>query len=139
MFWIDSETPTLILQGFTNIAIKLGMLGAKPENHEENKRQVLYWLRSTTLPWLIVFDNVETRESLTDYWPESVCGSILIIARDSSASRSLVNKSCQIPALSALLEVICFMALVGILDTMFDNLSATKLHLELGFCSLPDK
>jgi hypothetical protein len=100
VFWINAELPMDILKGFTKIAMELNMRGVKPDTHEQNKIQVLFWLERTDVPWLLIFDNVENPVHLKSCWPNSACGSVLITARDSVLSVDLNETRMQVPSMT---------------------------------------
>jgi NB-ARC domain len=48
ILWIHSDTSLAIEQSFTDLAVRLQLLGANPGNHTENKIRVLTWLQQTS-------------------------------------------------------------------------------------------
>lgn len=50
--------------------------------------------------WLLIFDNVESSESLQDYWPSSSTGTILVTCRSISVAAELTENDLEIKALS---------------------------------------
>jgi hypothetical protein len=47
IFWVHGEKPASLRQSFTDIAIKLRLPNAGPQNHDENLELVLEWFQST--------------------------------------------------------------------------------------------
>lgn len=47
MFWVYSERLVTIRQSFTDIALRLELADARPEDHDENHSLVLNWLQHT--------------------------------------------------------------------------------------------
>lgn len=47
MFWIASEKEVTIRQSFTDIAVRLKLSGAWPQDHDQNRTLVLDWLQTT--------------------------------------------------------------------------------------------
>ena len=102
IFWVQADEPGKLSQGFTTIAIELGLAdGVLQDSRDEivTKNMVLQWLANPRAgpdlesathgpaKWLIIFDNVDSPDVLNDYWPQSETGSgsILITARDPAA------------------------------------------------------
>ncbi|KAF2227803.1 hypothetical protein BDZ85DRAFT_254903 [Elsinoe ampelina] len=104
IFWLDAEQLTTLLDGFSRIAVALGLIR---ENSADARDQVLVrelvqgWLanpvrsRSTAdttaqslARWLLVFDNVESQDTLMEFWPSaSSTGAILVTSRDTRATK----------------------------------------------------
>ncbi|OQU99113.1 hypothetical protein CLAIMM_04795 [Cladophialophora immunda] len=76
------QTSTAIAQSFSEIAIRLQIPNAKPQQHTENRVLVLSWLQRTVAKWLIIFDNAEDANLLLEYWPMASRGSIIITTRN---------------------------------------------------------
>jgi Cdc6-like AAA superfamily ATPase len=47
VLWVRSEKPTLMRQSFSDIAMKLKLPGAEPQNHDENLLLVQEWFQTT--------------------------------------------------------------------------------------------
>ncbi|KAK6507665.1 hypothetical protein TWF481_006087 [Arthrobotrys musiformis] len=82
VFWVHGEKTASLRQSFTDIAIKLNLPGAHPQNHDENLTLVHGWFQSTTTRWLVVYDNVESADLLMPYWPIASHGSAIITTRN---------------------------------------------------------
>ncbi|KAH0564997.1 hypothetical protein GP486_001612 [Trichoglossum hirsutum] len=77
-FWVSSDTPAKIAQGFAEIARKLKLGDGA---HLQTQSLVKEWFCDTGDNWLLVFDNAEDLESIRDYWPPSTKGSILLTSQ----------------------------------------------------------
>ncbi|EED12079.1 conserved hypothetical protein [Talaromyces stipitatus ATCC 10500] len=83
IFWIRSQTEPEMVQDMTKILDILNL--DRPENAGSGAIAdvVRTWFTNTTeSPWLIVFDNVESLESLTPYRPRSNHGSVLLTSQN---------------------------------------------------------
>ncbi|ETI19374.1 hypothetical protein G647_09206 [Cladophialophora carrionii CBS 160.54] len=101
IFWVRSQTPLDIAQGFTEIAMSLQMKGAIADgDHEQNRYLVMKWLHSTRTPWLLVFDNVESPTHIEKYWPAGKVGSILITSRYQVFELNPASGGCQVPVMT---------------------------------------
>ncbi|KAI9853911.1 MAG: hypothetical protein M1813_001626 [Trichoglossum hirsutum] len=87
-FWVTSDTPAKIAQGFAEIArkLKLGDGG-----HWQIQSLVKEWFCDTEENWLLVFDNAEDLEGIRDYWPPSTRGSILLTSQNPDWLREDLN------------------------------------------------
>ena len=47
MFWIAGGKESIIRQNFTDIAVRLKLPGAQPNDHDQNRTLVLNWLQIT--------------------------------------------------------------------------------------------
>jgi hypothetical protein len=47
VLWVRSEKPTLMRQSFSDIAMRLKLPGAQPQNHDENLLLVQEWFQTT--------------------------------------------------------------------------------------------
>ncbi|KAI0098027.1 P-loop containing nucleoside triphosphate hydrolase protein [Nemania sp. FL0031] len=82
IFWIDTEHESSRIKGFTEIANLLDLEGAgSSKEHDTNRLLVLRWLQETTVPWLLIFDNVEDQRALTQIWPSGGRGAIIVTCR----------------------------------------------------------
>jgi hypothetical protein len=97
IFWVQSDEPTKVAEGFCSIAVGLGL--EQPgtiQNQAVSRDLVKRWLtkplkhyRRPSMPatgeyasWLLILDNVDDPVILKDYWPSGGRGSILITSRD---------------------------------------------------------
>ena len=104
IFWVHADQAAKIADSFCRIATATGLV---QEGSDDAKDQVVTrdtvkgWLanpltsylehdkgRSQQASWLLVFDNVEDQEVLTDYWPLDGPGCVLVTSRDPLAKRN---------------------------------------------------
>ena len=116
VFWINSEGPIDILQGFTTIALKLGLSAERDsQRYEQNKILVLDWLQTTRkystflntckrfiliyldTSWLLVFDNVEDIDLIRQCWPRAMQGSVLVTTRNNEVAIDPCDKGIEVP------------------------------------------
>ncbi|GAA1033087.1 hypothetical protein GCM10009557_33680 [Virgisporangium ochraceum] len=83
VWWIPSERPAQIRQALSELAHRLGLpVGAEANAAVPAVREAL---RAGTpfSEWLLVFDNAESPESVTPFFPTGGPGRILVTSRDS--------------------------------------------------------
>ena len=114
MFWVQSEKPVNIRQSFTDIAFRLKLPGAKPEEHDDNSALVLNYLQHTReyldrikssecdfhmfleSRWLLVYDNAESIDLVLPYWPAASRGQALITTRSPSFAFGLADGGLEV-------------------------------------------
>lgn len=98
ILWVYADQAEKLAEGFSHIAVAMGLV---PENTADAKDQILTrelvrgWLanpRKTyqdldkSMPesaaWLLVFDNVDDPDLLTEFWPPDGPGCVLVTSRD---------------------------------------------------------
>ncbi|KAI0384927.1 hypothetical protein F5Y04DRAFT_276993 [Hypomontagnella monticulosa] len=84
VLWAKGEKPSSLRQSFTDIALRLKLGGAQAQSHDENLRRVQDWFQYTDSKWLIVYDNVESWDTIRPFWPELSQGKAIITTRDHS-------------------------------------------------------
>ncbi|KAI9772628.1 MAG: hypothetical protein M1840_000222 [Geoglossum simile] len=101
VFWINSDTPLAIMNGFIGIGLALNHTGVKAERGpDHNKYLIFNWLQRTSSPWLIVFDNVESPEHLRTFWPANKNGAILITSRYNILAFNPASGGSEIPVMN---------------------------------------
>ncbi len=81
VFWIDASTRGTLSNCFLALAALLNL----PEQHKQDQdivvqRAIKQWLTTHT-QWLLILDNVENPEIITDYLPVEGTGSVLLTTR----------------------------------------------------------
>ncbi|GAB1213205.1 hypothetical protein ATERTT37_002354 [Aspergillus terreus] len=106
IFWIQADEETKIAKAFDDIAHALGLVDESDQGDKVVSRdRVLEWLsrprlqplamaNSSSSPaelakWLIIFDNADNIGLVSNYWPVSAQGSILVTSRDPTAKTDL--------------------------------------------------
>jgi NB-ARC domain len=101
IFWLGADNATLLEDEFARIAARLGLEGADEKNDLAASRELVKgWLTSPgrktsnniegdEVPWLLIFDNVDDMDVLSDYWPTHGHGSVLITSRDPLAKNNV--------------------------------------------------
>lgn len=101
VFWIDSDQPTQLSEGFSLIAAHLGHTDSPDQDRVVSRNIALEWLcnpkKRVSAPtsgpvsdatWLLIFNNVDDLEHIRVFWPQCNLGSILITSRDPLAKRN---------------------------------------------------
>lgn len=122
IIWISSETNAEIAKSYSDAARELRFSEFSLTNTpEKNQHLVLQWLQQTgktmrtmnmfkegrmidellfltDVPWLLVFDNVESQADLQSHWPTAGQGRILITCRSEIlASSEVISRSFEVP------------------------------------------
>ncbi|CAI6073766.1 unnamed protein product [Clonostachys chloroleuca] len=85
VLWVHGEKDASLRQSYTDIALRLKLPGAQLLAHEENHLLVHDWFRTTECKWLVIFDNVESSNTLRPYWPRATNqGRAIITTRNHS-------------------------------------------------------
>lgn len=82
--WIPADTDLRITQAFANLASSLGLVDDSNADDHRSLQAVHKWLNKTDAPFLLIFDNLEKSKLLSQVWPTSDKGSILITTRSPS-------------------------------------------------------
>lgn len=101
VFWIDSDQPTQLSEGFSVIAAHLGHSDSPDQDRVVSRNIALEWLcnpkkrgsahlseSDSNATWLLIFNNVDDLEHIRVFWPQCNLGSILITSRDPLAKRN---------------------------------------------------
>jgi len=119
-FWVTCDSVVKTTEGFTEIARILGLDGL---NVAQTLSHVKDWLHTTGTStaislhklahaaatvntttddtWLLVFDNAESPVAMTDFWPRSSKGAVLLTTQDSSwLSQEYVTQGFRLDALA---------------------------------------
>lgn len=95
ILWVHADQAEKLADGFSHIAVAMGLV---PENSADAKDQVLtrelvkWWLANSlktyqdlergmpdSAAWLLVFDNVDDPNLLTEFWPSDGPGCVLVV------------------------------------------------------------
>ncbi len=83
VFWIDAAEPSQLAASYSKI---IPTLQTQPPGEAEdliaNRETAKTWFFTATVPWLLIFDNADSIDLLSDYWPAGGMGSILVTSRD---------------------------------------------------------
>jgi hypothetical protein len=124
IFWINAETNLKLAESFGAQAIALGLgNGDSPEQHDQWRGIFKKWLldcsipglcshRSASraaeadiglgtsgesIPWLMIFDNVEDVAMLEQYWPKGALGSIMLTTRNPIVAKTYAPCYLEVP------------------------------------------
>ncbi|KEZ45512.1 hypothetical protein SAPIO_CDS1836 [Scedosporium apiospermum] len=96
VLWAHSETSEALRQSFTDIAMKLKLPEAKPQEPDNNLLLVHDWLLTTDSRWIVVFDNAESEKLLAPYWPGASHGKAIITTRNHKLALRPANQGFEI-------------------------------------------
>lgn len=72
VWWIDADTPSGVLNGYDELAQRLGNQIAREQDQEKTATKVRDWLaqQRDSAPWLVIFDNAPDDESVAQWLPQ---------------------------------------------------------------------
>lgn len=97
VFWLTAASHSQLAAGFGRIGIELGLQREdEGMDLESSKELAKAWFQTPregdikngttqSRPWLLVFDNVDSLDIITDYLPRRGNGAVLVTSRDPSA------------------------------------------------------
>jgi hypothetical protein len=104
IFWVYGDQLTKIAEGFSRIAIEMGLVAEDSVDAKDQtvtRDVVKGWLANPLktyddfdddvqkiAKWLLILDNVDDPEILSDYWPLDGPGCVLVTSRDPLAKKS---------------------------------------------------
>ncbi|KAF2468654.1 uncharacterized protein BDR25DRAFT_335130 [Lindgomyces ingoldianus] len=95
--WIQADTQTKLVQSLSTFASKLGLLKKEGgEDDYQSVQKVRDWLNNSGKAFLLVFDNVEDSRILSQIWPASNKGSIIITSRSLAVAARRAKKIMQL-------------------------------------------
>jgi NB-ARC domain len=125
IFWVNAETNLKLAESFGAQAIALGLgNGDSPEQHDQWRAIFKKWLldcgrpglcprkpasraakvdnrlgtTGESIPWLMIFDNVEDVATLEQYWPKGALGSIMLTTRNPIVAKTYAPCSLEVPS-----------------------------------------
>ena len=85
LIWINATSRASVLSGF--VQASAAATGLEPTGTAESiAARVHGWLAETSLPWLLVLDDLSQPEDLDGLWPEGLAGRVLITSPDSTVA-----------------------------------------------------
>ena len=102
VFWLHADETAKLYDGFTKIAIELGLEEASQAKDQVISRDLVKgWLANPVkqvsegseelqeASWLMIFDNADDPETISDFWPVDGNGSVLATSRNPAAKTDL--------------------------------------------------
>lgn len=80
IFWISAETPESITSSYLSIAALLGLPGHRESDQDQIVAAVRGWL-SSHRHWLLIWDNIEDLDALSNFLPPARQGAMLFTTR----------------------------------------------------------
>ncbi|KAF1957122.1 TPR-like protein [Byssothecium circinans] len=138
VLWIGSETDAEVSKSFTEAASSLKLRDYSPNNTpDQNKIAVLRYLQNTSTFWLVIFDNVEFEDTLTQNWPRTGNGSILVTCRSEFLVDSQVDVPIEVPTFTSDEGSELMMQIIGRNNpTQDERIAAVELSDRLGGLAL---
>ena len=86
ILWIHASSELHLAQSFHEAAVSLGLVQARADhNHENSRQKLLAWLSTTSRAWLIIFDDANRLQMLSQFLPDPSKGSVLVTSRQLSS------------------------------------------------------
>ncbi|KAI1378291.1 hypothetical protein F4677DRAFT_443506 [Hypoxylon crocopeplum] len=96
-FWVTCDSTTKVFEGFAEIARALEL---DEVDVVQNLGNVKDWFRRTE-NWLLIFDNAESPNQMSQFWPKSGNGAILVTTQDASwLSQEYITQSYRLGSLN---------------------------------------
>ncbi|KAL2827327.1 hypothetical protein BDW59DRAFT_160294 [Aspergillus cavernicola] len=93
VFWVTADTTLKLAQGYTDIAVELGLVADGSAPPDSARRGLLRWFQNTPQKWLLILDNVEGLEVMLNHWPVGSQGRIIITSQNFSVSHPPITAS----------------------------------------------
>ena len=111
--WIQADTQTKLIQSLSTFASKLGLPKKEGSGGDDYQsvQKVRDWLNNSRKTFLLVFDNLEDVRILSQIWPASNKGSIIITSRSPAVAARRAKKTMHLksfeegPAVDILYEL----------------------------------
>lgn len=113
IFWLNADDADILGNSFAHISAKLGLEEGSSSDIAASHSIVMNWLskplrrpsepetQENLAKWLIIFDNVDNLDVLSEFWPGLGRGSVLVTSRDPQAKRNMhIRDGTQLPGLS---------------------------------------
>lgn len=81
--WVDASSTASVLSGYAEAAAASGI--ERAGTAEQVAARFTGWLASTTLPWLVILDDLRDPAGLDGLWPHGPAGTVLITTRHQDA------------------------------------------------------
>ncbi|MEV6347541.1 FxSxx-COOH system tetratricopeptide repeat protein [Actinoplanes sp. NPDC051851] len=83
VWWMTAESATQVRQSFAQLALRLGI--PVGQDMKQTSALVLETLSASPFNWLLVYDNVESPETLADLVPSTGVGHVIVTSRNNAA------------------------------------------------------
>ncbi|OPX81961.1 MAG: photosystem I assembly protein Ycf3 [Methanosaeta sp. PtaB.Bin087] len=81
IWWVRSEEPATLAADYAGLAARLNLSEKSSQDQRVTVEAVRRWLEENG-GWLLVFDNAQEPENLTDYLPRTGAGHVIITSRN---------------------------------------------------------
>ncbi|KAK6527766.1 hypothetical protein TWF694_004746 [Orbilia ellipsospora] len=82
---VHATSRASMVKTFSTFAVDLGLIDQVGAGQDAAKELAAHWFSRAVVPWLVIFDNVDSNESrdlLGEFWPQGSWGSVLITSRN---------------------------------------------------------
>lgn len=88
VFWLRANSDLHLAQSFHQAAMSLGLIqDRRDHNHESSRRKFITWLSTTSSKWLLVFDDADELQLLSQFMSRCCRGSIIVTSRQTVRER----------------------------------------------------
>lgn len=126
--WIQADTQTKLVQGLAAFASKLGLPKKEGggEDDYQSVQKVRDWLNNSEKTFLIIFDNLEDVHILSQIWPTSNKGSIIITSRSPAVAARRAKMILQLKSFEEDTAVDILHELTGLQPVDSNNAKAAR-------------
>jgi tetratricopeptide (TPR) repeat protein/nucleoside phosphorylase len=135
ILWTRAESRLGLTSSFLEIARALQLTEREDSTAEQQVRLVKEWLKNNR-GWLLIFDNVDSPDILTDFWPSGAEGHVLITSRKQLFDKLGVSSAVELEAMAAQDAQSFFVKRIGLRGTPSELSAAQALGEELGYLPL---
>ena len=126
--WIQADTQTKLVQSLSTFATKLGLpkKDGSGDDDYQSVQKVRDWLNNSGKTYLIIFDNLDDAGILSQIWPASNKGSIIITSRSPAVAARRAKKTMRLKSFEQSEAVGILYELTGLQPVNETDLEAAK-------------
>ena len=131
VFWVKADTEVNLASDYAAIAAQLALPGVDTLQQEQQIAAVRTWL-NTHRNWLLIFDNADEPDWLTDWMPTTPNGKVIVTSRASVFDQIGIERPIALDVLSEAEALTLLFERSGIPRTETAEAEAISLNQELG-------
>ena len=105
VMWVNAATQATLIETFVAFASKLHLSHEyDPSDQQSIAQAIKHWLESTSLPWLLIFDNVDETENseggierIRPFLPQTATGHMLVTTRTQTVGAITTEAPLEVP------------------------------------------
>ncbi|KAF2494841.1 hypothetical protein BU16DRAFT_618820 [Lophium mytilinum] len=105
ILWVAAETSAKLSDSFSSLSGEIGIVDQSVQSSHQRCEALKRWLSAASqrsnrpCKWLIIYDNVETSDSLKPFWPTGSYGAVIVTSRNPAVSHPLGGPTAAIEVL----------------------------------------